>query len=217
MEELVLLCEAAEELNPLAREAQIALVAMLARRGHDPWTEQLRSYALRTGRYSLMRLLRVYAMPSYLDDEAQKPHATKAASELTLGQRKSLARRPDRRSFEKLLTDPHPQVISQLLSNPHLTEADVVALAAQRPGRSSTIQALAAYPAWLVRSRVRTAVIYNPASPSTITVPLLALAARPELQEIAASPSLHVILRATAEELLTRRPPLGPADTMTLQ
>jgi hypothetical protein len=195
----------------------VALVALSARRGHDPWTEQLREFALRTGQHTLTRLLRVYALPSYLDDDSQKPVATKAAGELTLGQRKSLARRPDRRCFDKLLTDPHPQVIRQLLTNTHLTEADVMAIAAQRPGRSSTIQVIAEFPTWLVRSRVRMAVIYNPASPSTITIPLLALATRPELEEIADSPSLHIILRATAQELLERRPPLGPADTLTLQ
>ena len=53
---------------------------------------------------------------------------------LTLGERKSLARKPDRRMFDRVLRDPHPDVIALLLQNPRLTETDVVRLCSRRPG-----------------------------------------------------------------------------------
>ena len=58
---------------------------------------------------------------------------------LTLGERKSLARRPDRAMLDRLLHDPHPDVIRRLLRNPRLTEDDVVRLAARRPGRPEVL------------------------------------------------------------------------------
>jgi hypothetical protein len=215
--ELSTLCEATERLDPQAKEALVALVVLLAWRGRDPWVERLRLHAIESAKSSLLRLLRVYSLPAYYESDVTRPVVTKSGKELTLGERKSLARRPNRRAFEQLLTDPHPQVIRQLLGNPHLTETDIVTLLALRPGRPSTVETLAEFPNWLVCTRIRLAIIYSPASPSHIAVPLIALLTRPELEEIADSPSIHVVLRGTAQEFLERRPPLGPADSLTLQ
>jgi hypothetical protein len=214
--EFAALCEDAERLEERAREGLVALVVLLAQRGREPWAAQLRLHAIEQGYAGLGRLLRAYPAPSSLDEDT-RPVVTKNASGPTLGERKSLARRPERRCLERLLTDPHPHVIRQLLSNPHLTETDVIALLSLRPGRASTQETLAEFPDWLVRARVRMATIHCPATPSHIAVPLVSLLTRPELREIEDSPSTHVVLRATAQELLERHPPLGPADCLTVQ
>ena len=207
----------AERLDPEAREALVPLIALLLMQSQSDLSSRLRIHAMATDKTSVLRLLRSYPRPSYFENEEAHPSAARSGKELSLGERKSLARRPERHRFEQLLADPHPQVIRQLLGNPHLTENDVVFLATLRPGRGSTISTLAEFPNWIVRPRVRMALIFSPATPSSIAVPLVALATRPELQEIADSPSLHVVLRATAQELLERHPPLGPASTLTLQ
>jgi hypothetical protein len=214
--ELAQLCEDAERLDPASREALVPLVTLIAWRGHEPWVEQLRDDAAEWNRNCLARLLRVYPLPTYYDDETTHSPVAKDGCELTLGERKSLARKPQRRTFERLLVDPHPQVIRQLLGNPHLTETDVIALLSVRPGRPSTIETLAEFPEWLVRLRIRKAIINCPASPSHVTVPLVALATRPELQDIADSPTLNVVLRGTAREYLERRPPLSFVETNTI-
>jgi hypothetical protein len=134
-----------------------------------------------------------------------------------VGERRSLARKPHRGKFDRLLHDPHPLVLRQLLGNPKLTENDVVKLAARRPARAATMKTLAEFPDWFVRTRVRMAIICNPLAPSRFAIPLTALATRPELVEISDNPSLHVVLRAVALELRERRPPLGPADSPMLQ
>jgi hypothetical protein len=128
-----------------------------------------------------------------------------AGRELTVGERKSLARRPSRRSFEKLLRDPHPMVIQQLLQNPKLTEDDVIRLAAHRPARVETLTEIARLPRWLSRPRVRLTMLLNPGTPEHIAVPLLGACTRSELREVLQSADTPVLLRATAAELLLRR------------
>jgi hypothetical protein len=214
--DLAALCEDAERLEERAKEAQVAFVMLLAQRGREPWAEGLRRLASQHGYGSLERILRIFPIPR--SEEEATPTVNRGPNTgPTLGERKFLARRPDRRSFERLLTDPHPQVLRQLLGNPHLTEMDVVSLLTLRPARASTVQAVAEFPDWLVRSKVRMAALFCPATPSYISVPLIALLTRPELVELVESPSVHGMLRTTALERLERHPPLRASEHTTLQ
>ena len=128
--------------------------------------------------------------------------------ELTLGERRALARRPKRELFEKLLLDPHPMVMRNLLINPKLTEDDVVRLATKRPARVEVLRELVQLPRWLKRSRVRQALILNPGTPLDITLPLLSVSIRAELLEVIRSTRCPAVVRVTAQELLDRRPPM---------
>jgi hypothetical protein len=211
------LCESAEALVPASREALVAWVAVLVADGESAWVQELRRLAHEANLRSLERLMRSYSVPSAFDNAKADDHNPALGRELTVGERRSLARKPHRGKFDRLLRDPHPLVLRQLLHNPRLTENDVVTLAAQRPARAASMKTLAEFPDWFVRTRVRMAIISNPLAPSSFSVPLTALATRPELVEISDSPGLHVVLRAVALELLERHPPLGPADSPTLQ
>ena len=55
---------------------------------------------------------------------------------LTLGERKSLARTHDRSLIQRVVRDPHPDVVRILLDNPSLTEEDVVRVCAARPNQT---------------------------------------------------------------------------------
>jgi hypothetical protein len=215
--DLSALCESAEALVAASREALVAWVAVLVIEGESPRVQELRRLAHEASHHGLLRLLRSYSVPSSFGSSKADETNPLLGRELTIGERRSLARRPHRGKFDRLLRDPHPLVLRPLLGNPKLTEDDVVALAARRPARATTLRTLVEFPDWIVRTRVRMAIVFNPLTPSSIAVPLTALATRPELVEIAESPSLHVVLRAVAQELLERHPPLGPADTQTLQ
>ena len=143
--DLAALCEDAERLDERAKEAQAAFVMLLAQRGREPWAEGLRRLAEEHGHGSLERLLRVFPIPR--NEEEATPNLNRGPNTgPTLGERKFLARRPDRQSFERLLADPHPQVLRQLLGNPHLTEMDIVRLLTLRPARASTVLAVAFVP-----------------------------------------------------------------------
>lgn len=220
--ELDALCEASESSDLAAREVVLSLVMLLAKLGEHPTVERLRGHAEEQHLLSLARLLR--RAPARQSD-SRPPEALPipdygTGRELTVGERRSLARAPSRNSFDKLLADPHPLVIRQLLENPRLTEDDVVRLATRRPARSETISAIAQSQRWMRRSRVRLAILLNPGSPPALAVPLLAVCTRSELIEVVHAADSNLVLRATALELLERRPPLAEpdsADSVVLQ
>jgi hypothetical protein len=220
--ELERLCEASERSEPGARETVLALALLFARHGGLPFVAALRRQAEADHLLSLSRLLRRAPAPrrSLPPPETAPIPDYGRGRELTVGERRSLARMPNRRAFEKLLIDPHPLVIEQLLENPRLTEDDVVRLVTRRPVRPEAITAVAHSERWLKRPRVRLAILLNPGSPPDVAMPLLAACTRRELLEILHGTDTSKVLRATARELFARRPPLDqpdPADRVTLQ
>jgi hypothetical protein len=126
----------------------------------------------------------------------------------TLGERKALARRPNRKAMDKLLADPHPAVIRTLLANPKVVEDDIVRVAARRPNSPEILAEIARSSRWAHRVRVRMAVILNPDTPIGLAIPMLALLVRAELRQVVRTTYLASMLRAAAGDLLARRPPV---------
>jgi hypothetical protein len=213
-EELERVCEASERSDPAARETVLALALLFARSSEEGFVTRLRAHAETFHLLSLGRLLRRAPAPprSVPPPETAPIPDYGRGRELTVGERRSLARAPTRRAFDKLLSDPHPLVIRQLLENPRLTEDDVVRIAARRPVRPEAVQAIARSERWLKRPRVRLAILLNPGSPPSVAMPLLAACTRSELLEIVHGVDTSKVLRATARELLARRPPLEQSD-----
>jgi hypothetical protein len=210
------LCKSSERGDPAAREALIAWVVGLVQLGDCTWISALRQICVDAGLLSLNRLLRPVLQTPVLSEVASAVPDYGAGRELTVGERRSLARRPNRRAFDRLLSDPHPLVVRVLLHNPRLTEDDVLRLVVRRPVRSAVIDELAQCPNWLVRPRVRMTLLHNPGTSGCVTLPLVALCKRDELLEIVENTTLNGVLRSTARELLDRRPPLGEVPTSTL-
>ncbi|MBN2193783.1 MAG: hypothetical protein JW751_13285 [Polyangiaceae bacterium] len=208
------LCEESERGEAFAREALLSVAMVFASVGECEFVTHLREEAAGRGLLSLARLLR--PIPRRGDQEEDPLLAPvpdyRAGRDLTLGERRSLARHPSRRAFDPLLRDPHPLVIRQLLENPALTEDDVVRIVTRRPARVAVLQEVASKSRWLCRPRVRLALLFNPGSPATIVMPLLGLCTRPELRRIVQTPNLAIVMRATARELLGMRPPLAALD-----
>jgi hypothetical protein len=194
--------------EPKAREVLMTIALWVAGSARDPDLDGLRQAALEQRLLSLQRLIRRVPTPSQ-PPEPGEPRIPDYGTgrELTLGERRNLARRSDRHGFDALLRDPHPMVVSELLANPKTTEDDVVRLAALRPARASSILAIAKT-RWLTRRRVRMTVLQNPGSPTRVALPLVGLCTRTELLELSRGADVPVILRITANELAERRPPL---------
>ena len=130
---------------------------------------------------------------------------------LTLGERKSLARRPDRRLLDRVLRDPHPDVIELLLMNPRLTEADVVRLCARRPNVPEILVRVFRAPRWAVRPAVRAALALNPATPPFIAGAVVPLLAPDDLRAIALDERTAASVRQRCAEVLLRGAPLRDA------
>jgi hypothetical protein len=213
------LCEDNERADPQAREAILVVALLLAALGECELVARLRSQAEARHLLSLSRLVRRAPPPSGHERPTLPVPDYGRGRELTVGERKSLARRPNRRAFDKLLADPHPLVIRQLLENPRLTEDDVVRMVARRPARLEVLETIAQNGRWLSRPRVRLAVLFNPGSPTAMTMPLLSVCTRNELLDVSRSSDSSMVLRNAAHELFERLPPLrgSEAPEPTLQ
>jgi hypothetical protein len=147
----------------------------------------------------------VSALPSNPNDDRVPDYGR--GRTLTLGERKSLARKSSRAMMDKLLLDPHPEVIRQLLRNPLVTEDDVLRLAAKRPNRPDVLTEIARSVRFIHRAPVRLAVILNPDTPLEIAGPIAGLLMRQELRLVAESTHVSPAVRALCLEHLERRPP----------
>ncbi len=206
------LCGRAEQADPVAREVLAAAVTVLADPTSADLADALRQVAEHAALLALARLLRRRTRGEPAPDRPVIDARTLATSSsgrvLTLGERRALARRPSRAAFDKLLRDPHPMVVQNLLQNPLLTEDDVVRMAARRPAYPEVISEVARHPVWSQRARVRMAIVQNPGAPPEIAVPMVRLLIRGELQQLTAAADVPGVVRAAATELLLRRPPV---------
>jgi hypothetical protein len=207
-------CERAEQAEVAPREALLSIVDALNSEGMDDVVQRLREEA--AGR-SLLALERLVRHPSRMGRGmvagSEKSGRDKIPFDgrgrpLTLGERKSLARRPDRETMQRLLADPHPDVIHRLLRNPRVLEDDVVRMAARRPGRSDVLAEIARSTHWVHRPRVRMALVLNPATPPEMAARIAGLLLRPELELVAHAPHVPPAVRALCMEHLERRPPV---------
>ena len=212
--------EAAYALNDIAMAAELsgerergvlnAFVPLLVDPEHLPRLAQFRALARAEQLSGLSRLLRTTTRAGHQldrdgpDGGSAQPQGR--ARDLTLGERRALARRPSRAQLNRLIDDPHPLVVRILLGNPRITEDDVVRMAARRPARAPVAVEIAK--ARVRSARVRMAVVQNPGTPPAVSVPLLSLLSRPELSQVARAADLIAVVRATAGELHLLRPPL---------
>jgi hypothetical protein len=215
---LDVVCQRAEQAEVGAREVLVAVVDALNAEGTLELVHRLQELASAESLLALERLVRTPGRgpnradgsgPSREADDAKAAAIRNAQGRpLTLGERKSLARRPDRETMRRLLADPHPDVIRRCLRNPRMTEDDLIPLAAKRPGRAEVLVEIARS-RWVHRPRVRLALALNPATPLEIAVRIAGLLLRPELEMVAGSPGVAGALRAICLEHLARRPPAG--------
>jgi len=204
----------AEQADPIALQVIAAAMPVLTNPQRQAWVEAIRQIAKKEALLALVRLL---ARRMKHGEEAFEDHAVPSVPlplepggrPLSLGERRALARKPSRATLDKLLSDPHPLVIQNLLVNPRVTEDDVVRMAARRPARREVIVEIARSPKWMARARVRLAIVLNPGTPPELAVPALPQLSRTELLDVEASTLLPIIVRSAARDLLDRRPPMS--------
>jgi hypothetical protein len=208
---LEIVCARAEQAEPRAREWLVSFVDAITTT--DPAVreavQRLREEAAGESHLALERVVRA---PTFVGHAPTDPNKARTPDygkgrPLSLGERKSLARRTDREMLARLLLDPHPEVIRRLLANPRLTEDDVVTLASKRPGRPDVIAEIARTEKWMHRARVRLSIVLNPSTPQEISAPIASLLMRQELKLVAETTAVPALVRALCREHLERRPP----------
>ena len=119
-----------------------------------------------------------------------------------LGIRRANARRAQGKALEKLLHDPDPDVISNLLHSPHITESIVLKLCSKRPVAANVLVVVTHHEKWFSRYSVKRALILNPALPGDYAHNLMLYLSPKDLAEFSREPTVHEGLRLSAGRLL---------------
>lgn len=178
-------------------ELALAVVVGLAHPECASLREAVARLAVQRGDQAAVRLVQRDAGRAWMassDDRTPTP-ATREGWPLTLGERKSLARRRDRKLIARALGDPSPEVVRVLLGNPALTEDDVVRLCARRPVPSAVLREVFCHPRWVVRPRVRAALVKNPWTPLDVGLALVPHLGAHDAREAAALEDLSPVVR----------------------
>lgn len=134
--------------------------------------------------------------------QAKDPHDNPHL-ELPAGVRTTAARARDRLLIDRLLHDRDPRVIRALLDNPRLVERDAVKIAALRPTSPEVLEAVAHHPRWSRNYRVRTALAFNPCTPTSIGRQIVRTLLRQDLLTLRDTGAVSSELRAEANLLLS--------------
>lgn len=143
-----------------------------------------------------------------VDEDAPAPGTIPRAPgrALTLGERKSLARRVHRPVLERVLLDPSADVIRILLGNPSLTEADVVRVSARRPVAPEVLREVFLSTRWVLRYGVRLALVKNPSLDTDLGLALVRQLTRQDAEAVSSSTELPLSVRETAMREARRLP-----------
>lgn len=125
--------------------------------------------------------------------------------DVTVGERRTLARGHDRRVLERLLLDPNRLVVEQLLQNPRIVEQDVLQIASTRPNLPEVLRSIALHKTWFVRPEVRFTLVMNPYAKTGLGLKLLPTLNIDKLRQVRNATHLHPMLPETAALLVELR------------
>jgi len=134
-----------------------------------------------------------------------QPFLDGALREVPLGMRKSLARKPDFKLIQRIARDQDHRVIEHLLNNPRLTEKDVIRIGSTRPTSPKVLEAIYDHPKWITRYSVKKVIVFNPYSPLSIAMKLLAYLRVNDLEDLCESHGLSSELLDQAQEALEQK------------
>lgn len=123
---------------------------------------------------------------------------------VTLGERKSFARRSDRNLIARVLRDPNPQVMRILLGNPLVTETDLIRVCSRRPVSTEILREVFRSPRWIVRYPLKVTLALNPYTPVDIALQLAPHLQTQDLRRLIAYADLHDALRESCRRLMGR-------------
>lgn len=162
--------------------------------------------AAEAGRESVLMMLRDPPAHRALRNGARLPETRLPIDrDVSLGERRSMARGQDRRFLERLILDPSPLVVGQLLENPAIRLPDVVTIAARRPTVPELVLQVALAPKWFRELQLREAIVQNPFAATGLALKLMPTLNIHSLRKIRHAGDLHPMIREFAELLVQLR------------
>lgn len=207
--------DAAHFFELLYRRGQHDVAAKRARRmliNHEGLQRALgigecRGIYLASLRFGYTRISRLFTdLPPYKkglsgydkEEEAKMEH-------ISLGQRRAMSKSNIKDTIDRLLSDPDPIVVRNILNNPRVTEREVLKIASKRPNSPAILKMLAGHRVWAKRYSVVKAIAQNPYTPPRISIALLELMLAQDIKGVAGDETLHPQVKLTAKDLLEER------------
>jgi hypothetical protein len=125
--------------------------------------------------------------------------------QLPLGQKVTLARRGPARLAGALLTEGHAQIVSIVLDNAYLTEAQILKVLSREKLPPGVVQAVAHHRKWSIVYNIRLALVRHPASPLSNVLAYLPELTVSDLRELVAPGIVSESLRKYLEAEVQRR------------
>jgi len=125
--------------------------------------------------------------------------------QLPLGQKITLARRGPARVAGALLAEGHPQAVSVVLDNPHLTEAQVLKVLSREKVAAGVIPAVAHHRKWSCVYNIRLALVRHPMSTLSTILAYLPELTVSDLRELASPGIVTENLRKYLHAEIERR------------
>jgi hypothetical protein len=125
--------------------------------------------------------------------------------QLPLGQKITLARRGPARLGGALLAEGHAQIVSIVLDNPYLTEAQVLKALSREKIPPAVVLAVAHHRKWSLAYNIRLALVRNPALPLSTVLSYLPELTVSDLRELAAPGIVPESLRRYLQAEVQRR------------
>ncbi len=134
--------------------------------------------------------------------EVDEPLPDPKIEGMPIGLRKTLSKSHNRDIIEKLLYDQEPSVINVLLSNPRITETDIIKMVSRRPNSESILRTVYNSQRWKYRYRVQCSLAMNPYTPADIALSVLPGLFNADLLRILNDSRLSDVVRLQAKIIL---------------
>jgi hypothetical protein len=199
------LLDAVERRDP---GAELAVQSMLCREMRSSWrpglSRQVQSFARREGKFDLAAmLLELPEMDSrFVPTSGNLP---KDLKDVPLGVRKAWARQDNEFVIDRLIADPDPAVVANLLDNRRLLLRDVIRIASNKDAGEEILELIATHHRWISLYPVKVTLAHNPATPVRIALGLLRLLMTTDLKELLAVGRVSGVVARRTRELLQER------------
>ena len=154
-------------------------------------------------RLGLRKVSRLFSeLPPHRRGASGYEHEEEARMEyVSLGMKRTLSKSRSKDTLDRLLSDPDPIVISNILNNPRTTERDVLKIASKRPNSPRILKLLAGHGKWSKRYDVINAIALNPYSPPRLSIAILEILLAQDLKIIMKSDAVHPQVRMSAKDI----------------
>ena len=123
---------------------------------------------------------------------------------ITLGMKRSLAKGISKDTLDRLVYDPDPHVIKNLLNNQRITERDVLKITSKRPTTGEVLTEVFNNKKWSERYSIKRSLVKNPYTPTGLSLGLVHFMLTQDLKEISRDGTIHPVIRKAAEEILKK-------------